>query len=105
MDRIILVSDGIIKEQGTYKELTKNGKLFQKLMEHAWKMEENVEETVESENCFHNISIPHNGVVDESSRDASNSKEGKLGKFVLIKQEEQETGVVSWNVLTRYHGA
>ena len=106
VDRIILVSDGTITEQGTYKELTKNGKLFQKLMENACKTEENLEEKVESENCFQNISIPaQNGVVDESFRDASNSKEGKLGKFVLIKQEERETGVVSWNVLMRYHSA
>lgn len=40
VDRIILVSEGTIKEEGTFEELSKSGKLFQKLMENAGKMEE-----------------------------------------------------------------
>ena len=101
VDRIIVVSDGTVKEEGTYEELSKNGKLFQKLMENAGKMEHNIEEDVDSENCAEDSSMPaSNGVANESF-DTSNAKKGKLRKSVLIKQEERETGVVSWNVLMR----
>ena len=41
MDRIILIHEGMIKEEGTYEELISHGPLFQKLMENAGKMEEN----------------------------------------------------------------
>ena len=102
VDRVILVCDGMITEQGTYAELAKNGKLFQKLMENAGKMEENVEEKMDSEIVFQKSSVTaSNGEVNESSTDEINSKKGKLRKSVLIKQEERETGVVSWNVLMR----
>ncbi|PON71683.1 ATP-binding cassette containing protein [Parasponia andersonii] len=105
VDKIILVCDGTVAEQGTYEEMSGNGKRFQKLMENAWKTgESNVEEKVDNENNIQNISVPaYNGVVNET--DASNSKKGNSGKFVLIKDEERETGVVSWNVLTRYKSA
>lgn len=102
VDRVVVVCDGMIREEGTYDELAKNGKLFQKLMENAGKMEENVEEEVESETCAEKSSMPtSNRVVNESFTDASTARKGKLGKSVLIKQEERETGVVSWNVLMR----
>ncbi|PON71681.1 ATP-binding cassette containing protein [Parasponia andersonii] len=106
VDKIILVCDGMVREQGTYEELMKNGKLFQKLMENAGKMGENREEEVDSEDFFQKISMPaSNGEINESSRDVTNSKKVKLRKSVLIKQEEKETGVVSWNVLMRYKNA
>lgn len=102
MDTVVVVCDGMVQEEGTYEELAKNGKLFQKLMDNAGKMEEDVEEEIETENCTEKSSTPaSNGVVNESLTDATNSKKGKLGKSVLIKQEERETGVVSWNVLLR----
>ena len=41
VDRIILIHEGMIKEEGTYEELISHGPLFQKLMENAGKMEEN----------------------------------------------------------------
>jgi len=44
VDRIILVHEGMVKEEGTFEELSNNGVLFQKLMENAGKMEEYVEE-------------------------------------------------------------
>ena len=95
VDRIILVCDGMVKEDGTFDELSKNSKLFQKLMENAGKMEQN-------ENGIEKGSMSaSNGVVNETFDDASKSENGKSGASVLIKEEERETGVISWNVLMR----
>ncbi|KAK9267442.1 hypothetical protein L1049_009868 [Liquidambar formosana] len=106
MDRIILVSEGMVKEEGTFEELSKNGKLFQKLMENVGKMEEQVEEKEDNKILDQKNSKPvANGEVDEFPNDASYTKKGKIGKSLLIKQEERETGVVSWNVLMRYKNA
>uniref|UniRef100_A0A0V0J0K5 ABC-type xenobiotic transporter n=1 Tax=Solanum chacoense TaxID=4108 RepID=A0A0V0J0K5_SOLCH len=44
VDKIILVHDGMVKEEGTFEYLSNNGILFQKLMENAGKMEEYTEE-------------------------------------------------------------
>ncbi|OAY74964.1 ABC transporter C family member 2 [Ananas comosus] len=44
VDKIFLVHDGVVKEEGTFEELINNGELFQKLMENAGKMEEQTEE-------------------------------------------------------------
>lgn len=101
VDRIILVCDGMVKEDGTFDELSKNSKLFQKLMENAGKLEEHAME-YDTKNYSQKSSIPaSNGVVNDSHNDASYSKKGNGRKSVLIKQEERETGVVSWNVLMR----
>lgn len=102
MDRIILVSEGIVKEDGTFEELSKNGVLFQKLMENAGKMEEQEEEKEDGKKYDLKSSEPaSSGVENELSKDAIYKKKGKGGKSVLIKQEERETGVVSLNVLVR----
>lgn len=101
VDRIILVHEGMVKEEGTFEELTNNGVLFQKLMENSGKMEENVEEK-EGENHDQKTTKPAaNGEVNELVKYASHTNKRKEGKSVLIKQEERETGVVSWNVLLR----
>ncbi|KAB2627658.1 ABC transporter C family member 12-like [Pyrus ussuriensis x Pyrus communis] len=106
VDHIILVSEGMIKGEGTFKELSENSTLFQKLMENAGKMEAHVEEKEESENDDHESSTPtSNGVSNELPKDASNPKKGKGAKSVLIKQEERETGIVSWKILMRYKNA
>ncbi|XP_044496374.1 ABC transporter C family member 12-like isoform X2 [Mangifera indica] len=109
VDRIILVSEGVIKEEGTFEELSKHGQLFQKLMENSGKMEENWDENGDSKNVNHEASkSTANAVVEEKEhvKNAGNSKKlGKGGKSVLIKQEERETGIVSWNVLMRYKNA
>ncbi|GAV87978.1 ABC_tran domain-containing protein/ABC_membrane domain-containing protein [Cephalotus follicularis] len=111
VDRIFLVSEGMIKEEGTFEDLSQNGVLFQKLMENAGKMEE-MEEQEEEKNDGHNlekkISKPtSNGVIQVNGlpRNEKYTKKGKGGKSVLIKQEERETGVVSWRVLMRYKNA
>ncbi|KVH87904.1 AAA+ ATPase domain-containing protein [Cynara cardunculus var. scolymus] len=103
VDRILLVHEGMVKEEGSYEELSENGVLFQKLMENAGKMEEYVEEKEEAGEADTKTSIPvTNGVAGELAKDADKKKGPKS---VLIKQEERETGVVSFNVLKRYKDA
>ncbi|CAN8313677.1 unnamed protein product [Cochlearia groenlandica] len=102
MDRIILVSEGMIKEEGTFKELSENGSLFKKLMENAGKMNatkevnENEEKSLKPDPTF---------TIDASERNMVSTKQREHGRFVLVKQEERETGIVSWNVLMRYKKA
>ncbi|KAF8030773.1 hypothetical protein BT93_D0072 [Corymbia citriodora subsp. variegata] len=108
VDRIILVHEGMVKEEGTFEELSRAGVLFQKLMENAGKMEEQTEEDGEGEkkNVEEKTSkLSANRIVNELPKDQGHGKKGKGGKSVLIKQEERETGVVSWRVLNRYKGA
>jgi ABC-type multidrug transport system fused ATPase/permease subunit len=102
VDKIILIHEGMVKEEGTFDELSNNGPLFQKLMENAGKMEEYVEEEVSGDI---KTSMPiSNGGTDVVLKD-STEKRKKEGKSVLIKQEERETGVVSAGVLIRYKTA
>ncbi|KAG8385226.1 hypothetical protein BUALT_Bualt03G0020100 [Buddleja alternifolia] len=106
VDRILLVHDGTVKEEGTFEELSNNGILFQKLMENAGKMEEYVEEIEDVEKTDVKTSIPNvNGLNHEASKDVTQTEKKKEGKSVLIKQEERETGVISWHVLMRYKNA
>ncbi|KAL8248288.1 hypothetical protein R6Q59_005156 [Mikania micrantha] len=99
VDRILLVHEGMVKEEGTYEELSQNGVLFQKLMENAGKMEEYVEEQEVGDSDSKTPKPVTNG---ELVKDSAKKKETKS---VLIKQEERETGVVSFNVLKRYKDA
>ncbi|KAH9796191.1 ABC transporter C family member 2 [Citrus sinensis] len=110
VDRIILVSEGMIKEEGSFEELSKHGRLFQKLMENAGKMEEmeEREEKDDSINSNQEVSKPvaNRAVqVNEFPKNESYTKKGKRGRSVLVKQEERETGIVSGSVLTRYKNA
>ncbi|KAG8365653.1 hypothetical protein BUALT_Bualt18G0128400 [Buddleja alternifolia] len=106
VDRILLVHDGMVKEEGTFEELSNNGVLFQKLMENAGKMEEYVEEEEDVEKTENKTSKPvANGLNNELSKDANQTNKKKEGKSILIKQEERETGVISWHVLMRYKNA
>ena len=102
VDKIILVHEGMVKEEGTLEELSNNGMLFQKLMENAGKMEEYVEEGKEDVgDTDHKTSKPvANGLTNGVTNDTSETKR-KEGKSILIKQEERETGVVSAGVLLR----
>ncbi|TKY71949.1 ABC transporter C family member 2 [Spatholobus suberectus] len=104
VDRIILIHEGMVKEEGTFEELSNQGPLFQKLMENAGKMEEYEEEKVDIETIDQKPSSKPvaNGAINDYAKSESKPKEGKS---VLIKQEERETGVVSWNVLMRYKNA
>lgn len=89
----------MVKEEGTFEYLSNNGNLFQKLMENAGKMEEYADEREIVENIDNTLNPVTNGVVDSTDPEKTNKPKG--GKSVLIKQEERETGVVSWKVLTR----
>lgn len=106
MDRIILVHEGTVKEEGTYEELSNNGPLFQRLMENAGKVEEYSEENGEAEAVQTAVAPLTNGTTNTlqmniGTDDKKPKEESKRGKSVLIKQEERETGVVSWRVLKR----
>lgn len=106
VDRIILVHDGEIKEEGTFEELSERGPMFQKLMENAGKMEDYTEAKHDVANNEKNApKSVANGVLNQKSKDTADPQKPKEGKSVLIKQEERETGVVSWNVLMRYKNA
>ncbi|KAJ6893401.1 ABC transporter C family member 12-like isoform X4 [Populus alba x Populus x berolinensis] len=101
VEKIILLSEGMIKEEGTFEELFKNSELFQKLMENAGKMEEQVKEKENSDNLDHKSSKAEANWENELPQKAGSTMKGKEGKSILIKQEERERGVVSWNVLIR----
>eukprot|EP00258_Populus_trichocarpa_P021164 XP_024437183.1 ABC transporter C family member 12 isoform X7 [Populus trichocarpa] len=105
VEKIILLSEGMIKEEGTFEELFKNSELFQKLMENAGKMEEQVKEKEKSDNLDHKSSKAEANWENELPQKAASTMKGKEGKSILIKQEERERGVVSWNVLIRYNNA
>ncbi|XP_051129037.1 ABC transporter C family member 12-like isoform X2 [Andrographis paniculata] len=105
VDRIILVAEGKVKEEGTFEELSKNGSLFKKLMENAGKMEEHMIENEDSVNSSHEPSFLSSVDINETSKDGVSNSKMKEGRTVLIKQEERETGIVSWNVLMRYKNA
>ncbi|XP_047166488.1 ABC transporter C family member 12-like [Vigna umbellata] len=106
VDKIILVSEGMIKEQGTFEELSKCGRLFQRLMENAGKMEQQADNNGDTESHDKDTNLPlNNEAIVELPSDASFEKKGKLRKSVLVKKEERETGVVSWKVIMRYKSA
>ncbi|KAM7258623.1 hypothetical protein ACFE04_014364 [Oxalis oulophora] len=107
VDRVILVHEGFVKEEGTFEELLNNGMLFQKLMENAGKMEEYTEETEEAQSEEQKTSIKPslNGTAHDLSKNGKDTGKQKEGKSILIKQEERETGVVSLKVLSRYKNA
>lgn len=99
VDRIIVMSDGVIKEDGTFEELSKNGFLFQALMENAGKCEHHVEETEDRNNL--DKETVETTLKSATPLDAKNIKKPKTGKSVLVKNEDREKGVISWNVLMR----
>ncbi|KAG1338494.1 ABC transporter C family member 2 [Cocos nucifera] len=108
VDWIILVHEGMVKEEGTYEKLSSNGVLFQKLMENAGKMEEQTEEEQGEVLGQETIKSAENGdMIKTESGSLKSEKKSKVkeGKSVLIKQEERETGVVSLKVLARYKNA
>ncbi|KAJ7947402.1 ABC transporter C family member 2-like [Quillaja saponaria] len=106
VDKIILVGEGMVKEEGTFEELSKNGVQFQKLMENVGKMEEQLEEKGHRNKCDQDNAKPApNTDPAEFPHNGNYRKKGKGGTSVLVKQEERETGVVSRKVLMRYKDA
>ncbi|KAJ7969064.1 ABC transporter C family member 2-like [Quillaja saponaria] len=106
MDKIILISEGMVKEEGTFEELSKSGILFHKLMENAGKMEQQVEGKGGRNKFNQEILKPAaNADPIKLQNDANDRKKDRRRKSVGIKQEERETGVVSRKVLIRYKDA
>ncbi|KAF5947189.1 hypothetical protein HYC85_013146 [Camellia sinensis] len=108
VDKVILISEGMVKEEGTFEELSRSGTLFKKLMESAGKMEEHVDEKEYGDEMEDGINLDYksskpadNGVQNAFPKSVNSKNKRKEGKSVLIKQEERETGVVSWKVLKR----
>lgn len=101
MDKILLVHEGTVKEEGTYEELCHSGPLFQRLMENAGKVEEYSEENGEPEVDQTSVKPVENGNTNNVQKDGVETKKPNEGKSVLVKREERETGVVSWKVLKR----
>ncbi|KAG8381914.1 hypothetical protein BUALT_Bualt05G0022300 [Buddleja alternifolia] len=106
VDKIILVSEGMVKEEGTFEELSENGTLFKELMENAGKMEEHMHENGDGMNFSLGISL-HSSSMDQNEvpKDANSTSKRKEGRSILIKHEERAIGIVSWNVVTRYKEA
>ncbi|VAH36669.1 unnamed protein product [Triticum turgidum subsp. durum] len=109
VDKILLIHDGVVKEEGTFDELSNTGEQFKKLMENAGKMEEQTEEKQDENKSQDDIKHTENGDVVIADGGLQKSQDSlsktKQGKSVLIKQEERETGVVSTKVLSRYKNA
>lgn len=102
VDRIILVSEGMVKEEGTFEELSEKGVLFKKLMENAGKMEEQMHDNGEETDLFdESSSLSSDPHLNEVPKDAISTRKMKEGRSVLIKQEEREMGIISWHVLMR----
>ncbi|KVI00797.1 AAA+ ATPase domain-containing protein [Cynara cardunculus var. scolymus] len=105
VDKIILVSEGMIKEEGTFEELSQNGFLFRKLMEKVGKMDDHMDGSKGRTNPDHGSSKQcTDEVVDELVNDPSITTK-RNRKSVLIRQEDRQTGIVSWKVLARYQDA
>lgn len=84
VDRIILVSEGMVKEEGTFEELSREGTLFQKLMESAGKLENHGGEDEDATNVHNQIS-ERNELQQEFLNDTNSTSTKKKGKSVLIK--------------------
>lgn len=92
----------MVKEEGTFEELSTHGRLFQKLMENVGKMQDGKEK--DDKQIVNHKDPKLNGdgsVSNDLTENAGSAKKGKGNRSELIKKEERETGIVSWNVLMR----
>ena len=96
VDTILLVSEGMVKEEGTFQELSESGLLFRKLMEKVGGMDGSGTTTHTSSKPYHSH---HDSINDPTTITHTSSK--KNHKSLLIKQEDRQTGIVSWKVLAR----
>jgi len=80
----------LVKEDGTFEELSKNGVLFQKLMENAGKMEEQEEEKEDGKNYDQKSSEPaSSGVENEFQKMQSIKRKGKEGNLCLLNRKNE----------------
>ncbi|TYJ03734.1 hypothetical protein E1A91_A12G048200v1 [Gossypium mustelinum] len=103
VDYILLISNGVIKEEGTFEEVSRKGRIFQKLMENAGKMEKREGKGdgryIDMEKLEPNSNKMVENEINDILKDANAAKRRKGMKAILVKQEERETGLVSWNVV------
>lgn len=104
VDNIVVIHEGMIKEQGSYEELMDSGSLFKQLMENAGKMEEG-SGVVNANNKIDEVVDSDGKLIKDEGASLKDPMKKKEEKSILIKQEERETGVVSWNVISRYKTA
>ncbi|CAK9207810.1 unnamed protein product [Sphagnum jensenii] len=113
VDKIVLVHQGEIKEQGTYDELLTGGSLFKELMEKAGMTENTVSkdadaraETKDVDGAMERdmeIELAPSLKLRLSSKNETKERvKEKSSKALLIKEEERETGLISCKVLSRY---
>jgi len=115
VDKVVLIHEGKIREQGSYEDLMANGRLFKELMENAGSIEDAVDDGedepdsgVVGANSGNNLAggkpqdSPPLKRRSSSKKDPKQTEKEKTAKSLLIKTEERETGVVSWKVLARY---
>ncbi|KAG4168779.1 hypothetical protein ERO13_A12G045600v2 [Gossypium hirsutum] len=109
VDYILLISNGVIKEEGTFEEVSRKGRIFQKLMENAGKMEKREGKGdgryIDMEKLEPNSNKMVENEINDILKDANAAKRRKGMKAILVKQEERETGLVSWNVVMGYKDA
>ncbi|XP_016734581.2 ABC transporter C family member 12 isoform X2 [Gossypium hirsutum] len=109
VDYILLISNGVIKEEGTFEEVSRKGRIFQKLMENAGKMEKREGKVdgryIDMEKLEPNSNKMVENEINDIPKDANAANRRKGMTAILVKQEERETGLVSWNVLMRYKDA
>ncbi|KAL4562252.1 hypothetical protein LXL04_034450 [Taraxacum kok-saghyz] len=101
VDKILLVSEGMVKEEGTFEQLSETGDLFRNLIEKVGGMDG-------TPNTHHEHDLADDVAVNESANDPTvtiTNTSKKNRKSLLIKQEDRQTGIVSWNVLARYKDA
>ncbi|KAL4010212.1 hypothetical protein IC575_030442 [Cucumis melo] len=106
-DKIILLNEGMVKEEGTYEELKENGKLFQTLMKNAGVSKESDEvwedrETNGTKKSSSGLPLANNEIENDSVDATTSQYLTRQQNTTLIMQEERETGLLGWNIVLRY---
>ncbi|KAL4010215.1 hypothetical protein IC575_030445 [Cucumis melo] len=106
-DKIILLHEGMVKEEGTYEELKENGKLFQTLMKNAGVSKESDEvwedgETNGTKKSSSGLPLANNEIENDSVDATTSQYLTRQQNTTLIMQEERETGLLGWNIVLRY---
>ncbi|CAK9207689.1 unnamed protein product [Sphagnum troendelagicum] len=109
VDKIVLVHQGEVKEQGTYDELLINGPLFKELLEKTGMAETTVSDDADAraedvdgapDRDMEIGLAPSLKLRLSSKNDAKEKVKEKSAKALLIKEEEREAGLISGKVLS-----
>ncbi|KAJ7123757.1 multidrug resistance-associated ABC transporter [Mycena epipterygia] len=88
-DYIYVMDNGIIKEEGTYDTLMKDGDVFCRLMDEYGNLDQEDQVAVKGEK----------GAVVAGDKDVL---EAKKDQAALMQTEERQTGAVSWETYRKY---